>query len=259
MKIFSNGIRVVLTCACLISIAQAQKPGEIVLKQASTHPMRYYISLPPAWKAGKSWPVVVAIEDADRDFLHHAEVFAAARSSLPFIVVVPEVITNGGPRYREAAGYSYTESDWSRVASDGPWEFDEAGIDAVMADVHRLYGGQSKYYLTAWEAGAHTGFALAFNHPENVNAFAAVCPNYQGRNVSFSSNPGNSYVPIRIFAGSDDPAWAPGQPLYEQANRAIAEGRAHGFIFAREIVKGRAHEPLADVVMKWFGSILPEH
>jgi predicted esterase len=231
-----------------------QTPGQVDLKRATRHPMRYYLSLPPRWKPGSTgWGVVVAIESADRDFKANAGEFVKEQKSLgsQFIVVVPEVVTNGGPRYREAPGYSYSEDDWSRVAKDGEWKFDEDGIAAVVADVHRLYGGHSKYFLTGWEAGAHTVFAMAFNHPENLGGVAAVCPNYAGRYVNFSTRPERRGLNILVLAGNDDPGWAPGKPLYEQTKRAEAEGKAHGFSFMEKTFPG-GHGPLAFRVLAMF-------
>ena len=136
----------------------AQSPDVIATNRASTHPMLYLVSLPKGWTAGKAWPVVVSIEDADRDFQRNMKEFIAARGSMPFILIVPQVVTNGGPRYREASGYGYKQSDWDHIVGN-EWKFDDEGLAAVAADVHRLYGGEEKFYLTGWEAGAHTVFA----------------------------------------------------------------------------------------------------
>src|SRR5437667_7705674 len=108
----------IFLCMLLSHLATCQT---IEKKIASTHPMHYCLSLPNGWKAGRQWPVVVAIEDADRDFKRNADVFVKARGDMPFILVIPEVITNGGSRYREATGYSYKPADWDRVAKDGEW------------------------------------------------------------------------------------------------------------------------------------------
>jgi dienelactone hydrolase len=232
-----------------------QAPGAISLRKAEHHAMQYYVSLPNGWKAGKAWPVVVAIEDAERDFKRHADIFAKARRNKPFILVIPEVVTNGGPHYREASGYTYKQADWDRISKDGDWRFDDEGLAAVVADVHRLYGGESRYFLTGWEAGAHTVFALAFNHPERLAAVAPVCPNYAGRNVVFSSSPARLTLPIRVFAGSQDPAWSTGKPLYDQTKRAEAEAVAHGFKFTYQVVASKGHEPLAGSVLDWFAGL----
>ena len=247
---FGNRALTVAIGFVIATFGFAQKAGEVVLKQASNHPMRYYLSLPTGWKSGVTYPVIVAIESADRDFKANAEAFVKARGEMPFILVVPEVITNGGPRYREASGYSYSESDWQKVSNDGTWKFDQDGLEAIINDVHRLFGGETKYYLTGWEAGTHTVFAMAFNHPEKLKAVAPVCPNYQGRYVDYA--PAGYRPRMRVFAGSADPAWAPGQPLFEQTKRAEQESKPHGFEFSTAIAKGKGHGPLAEEVLAWF-------
>ena len=246
---------VILFVAMSVAIATAQKPDEIATRRCASHPMIYLMSLPRDWSAEKSWPVVVAIEDANRDFARNMKLFHDARGTMPFILLVPEVVTNGGRRYREAPGYGYNSTDWTRISHDGEWKFDEDGIAAMVSDVHRLYNGDQKYFLTGWEAGMHTVFALAFNRPEDLRAVAAVCPNYQGRYVSFSTSPSRKDLRIEVFAGSDDPAWAPGQPLYVQTKEAEKEGKAHGFQLSYQTVKGKGHEPLPDAVLNWFMSL----
>lgn len=240
-------------------LGRTQVPGQITLRKAEHHAMQYYLSLPVGWKPGRAWPVVVSIEDADRDFKGNADAFVQGRGDRPFILVIPEVVTNGGPHYREAPGYTYHESDWEQVAKEGDWSFDDHGLAAVLADVRRLYGGESRYFLTGWEAGGHTVFALAFNHPERLTAVAPVCPNYAARNVSFSSSETRLALPIRIFSGSDDPSWGPGKPLYVQARQAESQAAAHGMKFAYQTVPGKGHEPLAREVLAWFDWFLGGH
>ena len=250
---------VVVLLAAGGTVGRAQTHGVISLQKAEHHPMHYYLSLPTGWRTGKVWPVVVAIEDADRDFKRNANRFAEARGNRPFILVVPEVVTNGGPHYREAPGYTYRAGDWDQIAKEGDWRFDDEGLAAVVTDVHRRFGGDVRYFLTGWEAGTHTVFALAFNHPERLAAVAPVCPNYAGRNVVFSSSPARLTLPFRVFAGSRDPMWAKGKPLYEQTKGAEAEASTHGFKFSYKVVAGKGHEPLAGNVLDWFASLETLH
>ncbi|HVT11095.1 MAG TPA: hypothetical protein VHE55_02415 [Fimbriimonadaceae bacterium] len=221
------------------------------LKTASGHPMKYYLSLPEGWKAGRSWPVVVAIESANRDFETTAREFERARGSKPFILVTPLVLTNGGPRYREAPGYRYDAATWTRIEGEGTWKFDEAGIQAVLADVRRLYGGEGKAYLTGWEAGGHTVFALAFAHPSWFAAAAPVCPNYAARWIAPASGKAAG-IPLRCFVGAKDDLW---QRFSSQWDRARDEARSRGFedLTIRQ-VEGKGHDPLADAVLTWFSS-----
>src|SRR5262245_51190666 len=71
------------------------------LKTASTHPMKYYVSLPSGWTKDRTWPVVVTV--AGKGWLDNAVMYAQVRDGLrqPFIVVTPEVLANGGRIIRD--------------------------------------------------------------------------------------------------------------------------------------------------------------
>src|SRR4051812_5095742 len=125
-------IRGLALAVALAGAAHAQE-----LKTATGHPMQYYLSLPEDWSAGKTWPVIVAIESANRDFRANAEAFARARGKLPFIVVAPLVVTGGGAGFRTVLAYRYSDAVWSEIDRMGQFHFDETGIAAVVADVHR--------------------------------------------------------------------------------------------------------------------------
>jgi len=81
--------------------------------------MQYYFSLPNAWSVGNRWPVVVAVESARRDFRANANDFVKARGSLPFIVVAPLVVTNGGTSGKTSPPYPYSDAVWNEIARVG--------------------------------------------------------------------------------------------------------------------------------------------
>ena len=216
--------------------------------------MQYWLSLPRSWKPAKSWAVVVVIESADRKFKETAEAFVRTRGAMPFIIVAPLVTTNGGPSYKESGAYPYTDAIFDEIAKDR-WKFDTDGIAAAVADVHRDFGGEEKYYLTGWEAGGHTVWAMAFDHPELLAAVAPVCPNYASRYVKWSSDPSRSSLPIRFFVSDGDPGFGPGSPIFSQCQRAVDEGRSHGFKVSQKVVPGDVHGPLPGPVLAWFDSL----
>jgi dienelactone hydrolase len=174
------------------------------LKTASSHSMQYYLSLPNGWAAGKQWPVVMVIEDANRQFEATAARFAAARGDMPFILATPLVVTNGGPRYRQAPDYKYSEAVWNEIERD-TCRFDFDGIRAVASDLHRQYGGEEKFFLTGFEAGGHTVWAYLFRYPETLRGVAPVETNFAGRCVASDSaaTATNGTSPtIRVFGGA---------------------------------------------------------
>jgi poly(3-hydroxybutyrate) depolymerase len=239
-----------LMCAmALLGAAYAQE-----LKTATGHAMQYYLSLPQGWTADRKWPVVVAIESANRDFQANAAAFVRARDKMPFIVAVPLVVTNGGAGFRSVATYHYGDPVWGEIDRVGAFRFDEAGIAAAMADVKRLYGGEERYFLTGWEAGGHTVWAMLFQHPEQLRAVAPVSTNYAGRWMtadSFSSSPARVKLPLRVFQSSRVPA----PFLVQQTTAAMDLARQHGYGDVTQTVVDKVHGPMADDVLRYFASV----
>jgi predicted esterase len=245
-------ISLALAVAC---VPTSEQPD---LKTASTHPIQYYLSLPDAWAKGKKYPVVVVIESAERDFLAAATDFARGR--LPFILVTPLVVTNGGAGYRSVPSYHYTNDVWERIQSTGQFNFDMEGIDAIVQDMLKQYGGEDKFFITGFEAGGHTVWGVLFNHPEQVRGAALVCPNFQGRWVDeqqISSAAVRTNLPIRNLVGTKDEPCGPGHPIYTQMQRAIDIAEAHGYKNVSVMrVEGKGHERLADDVLAYFSTLL---
>jgi dienelactone hydrolase len=241
------------TLLALISPAQE-------LKTASGHPMQYYLALPQNWTASKKWPVVVVIESANREFQSNTETFVRARQSLPFILVAPLAISNGGANYRRIPTYHYSDAVWNEIERVGACQFDRAGIAAVVRDVTRLYAGEDRYFVTGWEAGGHTVWPMLFQHPEALRGAALVSPNYRGRcmdDVPFSSSPQRIKLPVTVFGGESDAGWNRGQPLYMQSQDAIKLAREHGYESVSEsVAPGKGHGPLAEEVLAYFHSLL---
>jgi poly(3-hydroxybutyrate) depolymerase len=202
------------------------------------------------------------IPDATRDFRGNANAFVKARGDRPFILVAPHVVTSGGRNYRAAPAYRYAEEVWRTIERVGDFRFDEEGLAAVMADVRRDYAGEDRYYLTGWEAGGHTVWAMALRHPEALRAVAPVSTNYLGRWVdeaTISRDAARADLPVRVlFCGAPSPdlkrAW---DFLYRQTQEAMATARTHGFRdVTLQVVAGRPHGPLADEVLAHFASLL---
>ena len=258
--------RAVFFC-CVVALSSssakpvyASEPPQ--LKTTTSHPIQYYLSLPEGWTRDKKWPVLVVIESADREFLQAATAFAAARGSRPFIVIAPLVVTNGGSGYRSVPTYHYSDTVWDRIQNSGPFNFDMEGITAIMQDVVKRYGGDEKYFISGLEAAGHTIWGILFNHPEAVRAAALVCPNYLGRWVDeahISSAAERVSLPVRNFVGTKDSLCSPGQPVYTQMQRAMSLAEAHGYKnVSLTRVEGKGHERLADEVLAYFSSLMPQ-
>jgi pimeloyl-ACP methyl ester carboxylesterase len=241
--------------ACLMAAAAAPR---LELNTVPGGVMKYYVSLPEQWTAGKTWPVVVVIESANKEFEETAGLFVRARGTMPFIIVAPLAVTNGGARSLEAPSYRYSAPDWAAIERAGNCNFDLDGIAAAVADVRKRYGGEERYFLTGWEAGGHTVFALLFRRPEQFLAVAPVSPNYQGRCLEpaqFSAWPGRSSLPVCIFEAGASELSASGHSLYNQARAALKTAVDQGFGRVSIVtVPGEPHSPMPRQVLDYFYS-----
>lgn len=239
------------------SSVRASEPPQ--LKTASTHPIQYYLSLPEGWTKTKKWPVVVVIDSADREFLQAATAFAQARGTRPFILVTPLVVTNGGAGFRSVPTYHYSNETWDRIQNSGQFKFDMDGLNAIVQDVVKDYGGEDKFFITGLEAAGHTVWGVLFNHPEAMRAAVLVCPNYAGRWVDeahISNTPERVDLPIRNFIGANDTLCAQGSPIHTQMMRAITVAGEHGYKNVALVrIEGKGHERLAAEVLDYFSSL----
>jgi len=248
-----------LLCLPVFSFAAAPAPGGLVRQTATGHPMQYWISLPAGWHPGGSWPVVVVLEAAEKEYQANAERFVAARGDGPFIIVAPYIVTNGNQGLRDPAIFPYTPETWDTIDRVSSCRFDAEGLAQVLADVQRLYQGRARCYLTGFEAGTHLLWAYTFQHPEQLAAVAPVAGNYRGRCVTpetFSTHASRATLPIRAFTGKQDEGFRVGGPVYGQYLEAKTVAQAHGFLaISEEIVSGKGHVPLPAEVLAWFASL----
>lgn len=244
--------------AALVIAAFAAEPGNLpVLRTAANHPVQYYVSLPEGWSADRKWPILLAVDASYGDFYSHAERFAKARKSAPFIVVVP-FLTNGrevpAPQRREK--YHYSADTWRRIEKEGWLNFDVAALDTVVAEVRAQYGGEGKPFLTGWGQGGTTlVWTLVFTHPERWRAVALACPYFDiGDALKPSQSPERGALPVTVFHGESDflRVNASLDAHWEKA-RALAD--QHSFKVTRVLVKDKYHEPLADDVVAFFSKL----
>lgn len=123
------------------------------LERTRTHALRYHLALPEGWTPERTWPVVVVVPDASRDFEGNLSAFVAERGARPFILVAPEVMTCGGARSRLRELYACTDSEWVAIDPAHDFVFDDAGIGAALEDVSHRWHGERQAFLTGWEHG----------------------------------------------------------------------------------------------------------
>ena len=254
----------VAAAGLLAAALAAATPGAIETRQASTHPIRYHLSLPEGWSAKHEWPVLVVVPDAGRQFAANLQAFVTARGTRPYILVAPEVLTCGGAGSRTLEHYTYAKAVWDSLQGHDDFAFDDAGVAAVLADVRRQCRAESTAFLTGWEAGGHTVWALALRHPERWRGVVPVSTNYQRRGLdstSFSTAPARAKLPLQVLR-EDAPAGDARLMAFleQQTALAMADARSHGFSPSPvRVVPGVAHGPLAAAVLAWCDSVRARH
>lgn len=246
--------------ALLTLTGNAISQNKVELRKARGYPMQYYISLPKNWSAGKTWPVIIAVEAAEKEFQKNAERFSEVRGELPFIIVSPVITTNGNQGKYDPKIYPYSVADWKFIDSVSTCEFDTKGLAAIMQDVKKLFHGEDKVYLTGYEAGAHLVWTMILRYPEKLHAAAPVASNFQSRCVvenSISKDVSRSQLPVLAISGYNDMYFGAKGTYYNQYESAKALATSHGYQNISEMrVAGKDHEPLPGEVMEWFGSLL---
>ena len=255
MKSTATSLTLII-CFLTCSYVNAQPTPQ--LKKASNHSMQYYISLPNNWSAKTTWPVVVVLEEAAKEFKKNAERFIAARKDMPFIIVAPIITTNGNYGIRDSSIYPYSKAVWDTIDKISNCKFDMDGLQHIIADVKKNYAGSDKVFLTGFEAGTHFLWAAVFQHPEWLYAAAPVAGNYRSRCVEssqVSNDVSRIQLPIKNFTGSEDEYFAKNGKLYAQYLEAKQLALSHGYKNISETeIAAKGHVPLPDEVMNYFYS-----
>lgn len=233
-----------------------------VVRTAALHPMRYWVSVPAAWTPDKTWPVVLTFDGGNKDWVGNATDFAKERNArhYPFVVVTPEILTNGGSDLRHVDAYHYPDSVWTQVDKDGRCAFDWAGVNAVMAEVERLYHTEHKAFATGHSAGGHMAWLMVFRAPERLRAVVPTGGNFTGRCLTsevphpfpISTAPERVQLPVKLMEGALDPGLT--NPQMANAMRLAA---ANGYRnVTRDTFPARQHERMPDLVLKYFATFL---
>jgi predicted peptidase len=246
----------------LIMLKIASVSGQLStleLRKAVDHPMQYYISLPGSWSSDRKWPVVIALEDAGKQFKKNAERFMAARKDMPFIIVVPFITTNGQHGHKDSTIYPYSKADWDIIDKISICKFDMEGLQSIINDVKAGLSGSDKVFITGFEAGTHLVWSMIFQHPEWLYAAAPVAGNYINRcvgNNSLSDHKSKLTLSIKNFTGSNDDSFGIKGNYYYQYLEAKKLAIAHGYKNISETeVTGTGHEPLPEHVLDYFKKI----
>jgi len=237
--------------------AQNISNDSLVLKTANDHPMQYFLSLPVKWSKEKKWPIVVIIESANKEYKENALRFVQARKEMPFILIAPYNVNNSRSGRRDPRIFPYSTETWDIIDKMGDCKFNMDGITQIVKDVRDQYNGEQKYFITGFEAGAHTVWQFLFQHPERLKGAAPVAGNYNQNSCMtealFSKDAALINLPVRGFTGSLDTIFGQKGNIYIQWQNAVQAAKAHGYKNISEtIIPGKSHEPLPAEVLNWF-------
>lgn len=202
--------------------SQAANPAAaspaVQIQTATTHPMKYYVSLPGNWSPDRKWPVLVAPSAHYGDKGKTNALFAAERDARKanFIIVSPLVINADRvaamTEYRGAVADAISAAD---AATDGRDEiarakFDCEGIRAVLKDVQQRYRGEDTVYITGFSSSTHIAYLFLFTHPELLKGVMINSGGYAGRGVDeehipLLNSPQRARIGIKCILGENDP------------------------------------------------------
>jgi hypothetical protein len=186
-----------LDCEAAVSVKSP------ILKSCTSHPMKYYLSLPQGWTATKKWPVYVAVEGAGSNFLGACNGGVGNKNDT-FIVVTPCGFTNTNALTDDMRKkYPYTKEVIDK-ADENRMGFDEPGMLAILDDLKASYGAQDKACITGFSGGGILTWFMVFMHPDRLIVAVPACANFAGvREVSEDAEAKKALI-IHAYQGDKD-------------------------------------------------------
>ena len=252
--------KIILFVAIVAFSSASAQTGDLKLTTASNHPMQYYISLPKGWNSSRKWPVAVVLEAAEKDYKVNAERFLSTRGDLPFILIAPINTNNGNQGRRDPSIFPYSTETWDYMDKVGDCQFNDEGILNIIADVAKQYNGESKIYVTGFEAGTHVLWSFVFNHPEILMAAVPVAGNWRNRCFipeQITNDPNKKKFPIHSIVGEQDEGFGPKGIVYGQWTSVRDLAASHGYKDISEtVVAKQGHVPMPEEVWAYFRSLI---
>ena len=150
-----------------------------------TQPYEYYLYVPRAYTADRSWPVFVGIHGSRGSGLHCWYWWQSFADKEGFILVCP-TLTEAG-------------SGWDQ--SDG-----ERKVSAIISQVRSEYNLEERVFLAGFSAGAQLVQGYIFRYPQSVKSVAVFSPGYafsspmSARDIPFLVVIGDREIPRRLEA-----------------------------------------------------------
>lgn len=238
--------------------------GSVVLRQAKSHPMRYYLSLPKSYDPASKqpWPVLVAVDGAGSGFQGCAKGFAKARGDLPCLVVAPcgFANTNAIKGKQKEKYLRWYDEETLALAEKDRFEFDRAGLVAILDELREEFGAAPKVCITGFSGGGNLTYQMIFCHPERLAAAAPACANFTRPSYANLKVPAEELgLQILILTGGKDPhrKWTHGKEgvpgIEMQTDVAVKALDAVGFSkVERTLVPELGHSPARKRVVEFF-------
>ncbi len=184
----------------------------LVLMTTTSHPMKYYLSLPRnfARQKDRKWPILVCVDGAGSNFEGMGRGYQNKRGSLPFLIASPCTFANTNQiegemleKYRKYYPDPVIEEGRGRRI-----DWDEQGILAMIEDLCRDFDGEERIYITGFSGGGQATYMMTFRHPDRVAGSAPACGNFadfgfSGLKGKFTGDALN--FPVHQITGEKDP------------------------------------------------------
>lgn len=174
---------------------------EPVLRKASTHELRYFLSLPPGWTPDRTWPVLVVCEGAGGNYEAQCKRFGGYRKDVPVILMAPCTFANSGGVKKDKHPW-YPKSVFDEIDKGNPLEFDDAGVQAALEDLRRDYAAEEKFFIAGYSGGGILTWWNIFKRPAQLRGAFPACANYGG--APRTPPEGGRDLVIRAFQGEAD-------------------------------------------------------
>ena len=142
-------------------------------------------------------------------------------------------------------------------------EFDGAGVDALLAEIRALFGGEEKVFLTGFSGGGQYTYYKLLTDPEHVAGAVPCCANFAGNGKQGAPKAGDGGgPPVRILTGEQDKHRefthgdknSPGiEPQTDHAMKTLTE---LGYKNVERIMVKAGHSPLHAKVWKFVDEVL---
>jgi hypothetical protein len=239
----------------------ADVTGGAQVRTATTHPMKYLVSLPKHWSPDRKWPVLVAPSSHYVKKEHPIDLFAPERDvrHSDLIIVAPFVINadplSGMAEYRGPVVDAIAAADAAFPSPRGRNDaararFDSEGIIAVIKDVQTLYRGDDQVYIAGASSSTHVAYLFLFTHPELLKGVVINSGVYAGRGVDEShipllNSPERAALDIKFIVGEDDPGYANNMQNWQETRAKLISYGHQASKMQVEVVKRNNPEHLS--------------